>query len=202
MKIRLFLLVAFSCVTSVPAHTQTLQDSTDTGSLLFTSTNQSPVSTSTIQSFSDQATDASHTLATIFSLLTSLLHSSNNQTNVAPSLSALLENVFTLIGQTHGKKSTDLDLFINDLKKDCLNTLIQALDNLSVTPDLDDYKHHATDEEKEAKAQAALCNVATIVNGVANIVQNPHDKINVGQSVGSILAGIINIAMLASHKPH
>jgi hypothetical protein len=174
--------------------------SLDTTSQILSPTTSTAIDDPSVQAFTDQPTEASHTLITIFNFLAALLHSTHNQEDAAPSLSSLLGNVFTLISQTSGKKSADLDMFIKTLKEDCRQALAQALDELPATSSLDEYKRPSK-EEKEAKAQAALCNVATIVSGVANIVQNPHDKINVGQSVGSILSGIINIAMLSSHKP-
>lgn len=142
---------------------------------------------------------AAYTLATIFNFLATLLHNTHNEGTVTVSLSSLLENIFTLIAQTSGKKGQELETFMLDIKKNCNNSLMRAIDELSIALDFDEYKHHAKDSDKDAKTQAALYNVATIVTGVANIVQNPHDKINVGQSVGSILSGIINIALLSSH---
>jgi len=159
-----------------------------------------PAATTTPQKPTHQASAVAQTLITIFSFLTSLLQSNQNQGNVAPSLSSLLESIFTLINQTSSKKNSELNTFIIDLKKECILSLDQTLKELSTMPESDDYKRPSRDEEKEAKTQAALCNVATIASGVASIVQNPHDKVNVGQNVGSILSGIIGIALLASHR--
>jgi hypothetical protein len=159
-----------------------------------------PTSTIATQKPLNQASAATQALISIFSFLTSLLHNTQNQHNATPPLSSLLESVFTLISHLSGKKGADLDLYINDLKNECHIVLNRSIEELVSTPNLDEYKRPSRDEEKEAKTQAALCNVMTIASGVANIVQNPHDKVNVGQSVGSILSGIIGIALMASHK--
>jgi len=198
MKTFLAALITFSLVSPVFANTLPLQEPTET---IITTTATTSTSIITAEKPTVSASMASQTLTAIFNFLALLLHSTYSQTNTTPSFSSLLEDVFTLIAQTSGKKDQELDIFMNDIKIDCNNTLTRTFENLSATPDLNDYKRPSKDAEKEAKTQAALCNVATIVTGVANIVQNPHDKINVGQSVGSILAGIINIALLASHKP-
>ena len=198
MKTLLAALITFSLITPVFADILPLQEPTET---IITATAQASTNISTAEKPTQSASMASQTLTAIFNFLALLLHSTHSQTNTTPSFSQLLEDVFTLIAQTSGKKGQELDLFMNDIKRDCNNTLKRTCEDLSATSDLNDYKRPSKDTEKEAKTQAALCNVATIVTGVANIVQNPHNKINVGQSVGAILAGIINIALLVSHKP-
>jgi hypothetical protein len=198
MKTLLTALITFALVSPALANTLPLQEPTET---IITATAQASTSIITTEKPILSASMASQTLTAIFNFLALLLHSTHSQTNTTPSFSSLLEDVFILIAQTSGKKGRELDIFMNDIKIDCNNTLKRSFEDLSASPNLNDYKRPSKNEEKEAKTQAALCNVATIVTGVANIVQNPHDKVNVGQSVGSILAGIINIALLASHKP-
>lgn len=126
--------------------------------------------------------------------LAAAVEQQENDELLSSHLQTVLQTVFTIIEQSNQKADTH---YVDELKNHCLETIRTTLNNSS----LDRNKRPSTPEEKEAKTQAAISNVATIVNGVANIVQNPHDKVNVGQSVGSILAGIINIALIASHKP-
>jgi len=151
----------------------------------------------------EPASEAAKTLSSLFSSLTTVLHNVQNQNIESLPLNAILSDVLTLISQASNNNDPEQKLFLQNLKKDCRHALSNAMQEL----DINDYKRPSSNaalEEKEAKTQVALCNVAAITSGVANIVQNPHDKMTVGQSVGSIIAGIINLATLiaSSHHQH
>jgi len=187
----------FPTTTITPSHT-----ASGTASSILLPVMQTPATSSlTDKPATHFASTLSHTLTTIFNVLTTVVQGSFSQQTTPSSLGTLLDNVFDLVAQTSDKKGVELDSFIASLKTECRQSLNNTLAEMANNNTLDDYKRPSKNDEKEAKAQAALCNVATIVTGVANIVQDPHDKVNVGQSVGSILAGIINIALLASQKP-
>ena len=146
---------------------------------------------------------ATQTLASFFDSLSTLLHNISDQLALSQSLSSLLNAALTLVAQTSDLENSELAA----LKEDCHRTIDKAIQAITEDTDYkrpkDKDKEKETDKEKDpqtaAKTEAALFNVATIASGVAHIVQDPHNKETIGQGIGSILSGIINIALIASH---
>jgi hypothetical protein len=147
---------------------------------------------------------ASHSLASLFNSLSLLLRTEPQEDTIKQPLSEILDNVFNLIAETQDTKDLSFTTIVNNLHKDCRRKLDNIFTDItSSSATLDDCKHHhSTHEEKIAKAEASLYNIATIAAGVATIIQHPHDQPSIEHGVNTVLAGIINIALLTAHKPH
>jgi hypothetical protein len=139
------------------------------------------------------------TLVTLFSTANALLNTVESEKPSTQSLQALMRATMALLAETCGKSGTEKDELMLTVKKTFQQAIGEAILDLDNTKDTD-YKHQSNLAKDPEAVQATMCNVANIVSGVVNIAQNPHDKQNVGHSVGAILCSIINLAVQASHR--
>jgi hypothetical protein len=152
------------------------------------------------QDFSQPASATAKAINDFFSTITTLLQNAQKPSAVAQFLNNSMGAILTLIAKTSDKKGAELDLFMDDIKKDCKELLNEHIATVTNDVKNEELRRPSNHEKDPQATEATLCNVASVVAGVVSIAQNPHNKETVKQSIGAIICGIVGIALNASHR--
>lgn len=138
--------------------------------------------------------DATHEMDTI---IQEILENTQQPLNIDESLeilTALVESISELAlnsNESAQEVSAALAHIITNIIYASLDTnLIQLMDEQELSK-----MRHKDDREDNPVVREAFAN---IVSNVANILADPHNPHNLGQSIGNMLAGIVNAALLAA----